>query len=82
MLGHIEGQVEPGAADTYGAVVDPGSVVGAQPGRPAGQRCRRVVEGERERSHPERQGVDAEIRHGQLRLPRASACRRGPQAPN
>lgn len=33
-------QVEPGAADPHGLAVDPGAAVGAQSGRPAGQRCR------------------------------------------
>lgn len=67
MSRHPERQVEPRAADPYGAAVHPGAAVGAEPRRPAGQRRRRAVEGERERGHPQREGVDQEIRHGQLR---------------
>lgn len=66
MLGHSEGQVESCTADPHGAAVDPGSPVSAEPRRPAGQRRGRAVEGERERGDPEREGVDAEIRYGQL----------------
>lgn len=67
MFGYTERQVVAGAADPHRAAVDPGVAVGAQPRRPAGQRRGRAVEGERDRGHPERQGVDAEVRHGQLR---------------
>lgn len=66
MSGHTEGQVESRAADPYRAAFDPGVAVGAQPRRPTGQRRRRAVEGERDRGHPERQGLDAEIRYGEL----------------
>lgn len=66
MPGYPKGQVESGAANPHGAALDPGAAVGAEPGRPARQRRRRAVEGERERGDPERQGVDAAVRHGQL----------------
>lgn len=69
MPGYTEGQVEPRAADPYCAAVDPGASFGAEPRRPARQRRRRAVESERDRSYPERQGVDAEVCHGQLNAP-------------
>lgn len=69
MPGYTEGQVEPRTADPHGASVDPSAAVGAQPRRPAGQRRRRAVESERDRGDSERQGLDAEIRHGQLSAP-------------
>lgn len=54
MLGHIEGQVESSAANSYSAAVDPGAIVSAEPRRPACERRGRAVEGERERGNSKR----------------------------
>lgn len=62
LLGHSQGQMEPGAPDPHRAAVHPGAAQRTQSGRSVGQRRCRAVEDPGERGHSECTRMDPEVR--------------------